>query len=89
MSARLTFIAASALIVASAAIAADPAKPDLNGVAGPNQPQRELVLASAETRAPTSVAEAQAQAPAPVKHRVARVTTCRCGDSQPTETQAE
>jgi hypothetical protein len=87
MSARLTFIAASALVLASAAVAGDPAKPDLNGAAASNQPHRDLVLASVETKAPSPVAEAQT--PAPIKRRVARVTTCRCGDPQPTETEAE
>ena len=86
MTARLMFIAATALSVSAAAVAGDPAKPDLRDVSAA-QPQREIVLASVETKAPAVVAEAQAQAP--VKRRVARVTTCRCGDPQPAETEAQ
>ena len=86
MTARLMFVAATTLALATAAVAADPAKPDLHQ-AGAVQPQREIVLASAETKAPAPVANAQA--PAPAKRRVARVTTCRCGDPQPAETQAD
>lgn len=86
MTARLMFVAATTLALATPAVAADPAKPDLHQ-GGAVQPQREIVLASAETNATAPVADAQV--PAPVKRRVARVTTCRCGDPQPTETQSQ
>jgi len=80
MSARLMIIAA-ALTAASPAIA-EPAKPQGAQATPPSRPPAELVLASAETTqspAPT----ADQQTPAPVRHRAARVTTCRCGDPQP------
>ena len=87
MTARLMFVAAATLTLAGAAIAADPAKPDLQEAAAPVQPHREMLLAAADTKSPAPVANAQA--PAPAKRRVARVTTCRCGDPQPTESQGE
>ena len=87
MTARLMFVAAAALALAGAAVAADPAKPELPGTSTPAQPHRELILAAADTKSPAPVAEAEA--PAPAKRRVARVTTCRCGDPQPTESQGE
>lgn len=86
MTARLMFVTATTLILATGAVAADPVKPDLHE-AGAVQPPREIVLASAETRSPAPTADTPASAP--VKRRVARVTTCRCGDPQPTETQAD
>lgn len=69
MRARLAVI----LAVAPATIAAAPesTKP----AASPPQLTQPTVLASADhVRAPTQVAEA------PKKPRIARVTTCRCGD---------
>jgi hypothetical protein len=87
MTARLIFVAAATLTLAGTAIAADPAKPDSQEAASPVQPHRELLMAAADTKSPAPLADAQAQAPA--KRRVARVTTCRCGDPQPTESQGE
>ena len=55
-----------------------------------SQPQQrpvEIVLASAETvNAP---AAANAQPGAPAKRRIARVTSCRCGDLQPEEAESQ
>ena len=52
--------------------------------AQPQQPQaKAVVLASAEAAKPAS--EIVQPAPAEPKHRFARVTTCRCGDPQPTD----
>jgi len=79
--ARLFAIAALALLASGAATGAEPVKSK-----APNapQPQRsaEVVLASAgpvQSPAPAN----QMQSSAPAKRRVARVTTCRCGDPQP------
>jgi len=68
----------SAMLTAATAAQAEPAKPE----AQPSQASsRPLVLASAEAlKAPVAASEQQA----PVKRpRVARVTTCRCGDPVP------
>lgn len=78
MHARLAIFAAATLI-GSAAFAADPSSPPRNQ---PDQPQPRpaaIVLAAVDQVTPAE-AEPQVQ-PAP-RHRVARVTTCRCGDQQ-------
>jgi hypothetical protein len=80
MSVRLIMIVA-ALTVTSSALA-EPAKPQSAQSNPPRRPPAELVLASAET-AQAPAPDASEQTPAPVKHRAARVTTCRCGDPQP------
>jgi hypothetical protein len=83
MTARLMIIAAAALTVATSAIA-EPAKPQSPQANPPSRPPATLVLASAEqAQAPAPAADQQS--PAPVKHRAARVTTCRCGDPQTQE----
>jgi hypothetical protein len=84
MTARLMFVAAATLSMAVAASAADPAKPDLRDSDAPTAP-RDLLLASADLKAP----DAAAQVAAPARHRTARVTTCRCGDPQPQSDSAE
>lgn len=76
---RFTMIAAAALSISANAIA-DPASPTVRDPNPSANRPASVVLASAE--------QAQAQAPtpdqtnaAPAKpKRVARVTTCRCGD---------
>ena len=81
MNARFILIAAAALMSASA-LAAEPCE---GSCAEPpaqpqHQPQPQVVLASAEdAHAPTP---ADQQSPTPPKRRIARVTTCRCGDQQ-------
>jgi hypothetical protein len=85
MRVRFMVIATAALTIGAAAVA-EPTRPASRDPNPPAHPAAEVVLASAE----------QAQAPAPtpdqpsatpVKHRAARVTTCRCGDQveQPNE----
>ena len=54
----------------------------------PNQPDRrtsDIVLASADVPA----GAVQGPQPAPVKRRIVRVTTCRCGDPQPASESPE
>lgn len=79
MHTRIVLIAAATLISASA-FAAEPPKAPAQPVAQPRPAPAQVVLASADdVRAP---ATADQQAPTPPKRRVARVTTCRCGDQQ-------
>jgi hypothetical protein len=80
MTARLMIIAAAALMAGTSAIA-EPAKPENRQSNPPSRPPAALVLASAEEAQPSGPAADQ-PSPAPVKHRAARVTTCRCGDPQ-------
>jgi hypothetical protein len=79
MRARLMVIAAVLTIGTPAG-----AEPPTADAARPAQPQprpAEIVLAAAEPVRASRPDNAQSGA-APVKHRVARVTTCRCGDQQ-------
>lgn len=84
MYARFVLIAVAALTSVSA-FAAEPVKP---APQQPSQQQRvsaQVVLASADAL-PAAPAVEQ-QSPPPAKpHRVARVTTCRCGDLVPQST---
>jgi hypothetical protein len=78
MHARFILIAAATAMTATAH-AAEPAKPAPQPAAQ-NQPRpAELLLASADHVQAPATADQQA---APKPHRVARVTTCRCGDQQ-------
>jgi hypothetical protein len=76
---RLTIFVAM-LILAGPGLA-QPAR-DQAAPAQQSQPRpAEVVLASAESvNVPT--ADSARPAPAPAKRRIARVTTCRCGDPQ-------
>ena len=78
MNARLSLIAVIA-VVSTGAWAAEPAKPEPQAPAHSNQAPVKVVLASAETvRTPAG----SAQAPSTPKRRLARVTSCRCGDQE-------
>lgn len=71
---------AAATAMAASAHAAEPAKPSPQPT--PQVQQRpDVVLASAERLQAPASGDQQATTPKP--HRVARVTTCRCGDQQP------
>lgn len=77
---RVTLIAA-ATTIGSSAFAEAPKGEPIRAVQ-PQPARTEVVLASADTvHAPAP--EAAQSSPAPAKRRVARVTTCRCGDPQP------
>ena len=80
MNIRYLLIAATGFAIATAAAAADPAKPDVRETAQPVNRPAGVVLASAgQVEAPAPAG--QQQAATPVKRpRAARVTTCRCGD---------
>src|SRR4051812_48695099 len=81
MYARSMVIAATALTMAASAVA-EPVQPVAREAAQPASQSKPVLLASAEQiRAPGAAADQAA--PAPVKRpRVARVTTCRCGDPE-------
>jgi hypothetical protein len=74
---RFVLIAAATLL-SEAAPAAEPAKPVQQPQAQQQPAPREVVLASADDvgAAPAT----SQQGPATPKRRIARVTTCRCGD---------
>lgn len=81
MHARLV-IFASAIFFSGSAVVAEPASPAANEpVQARPQPERaQIVLASADqVNAPDAAQQVQ---PTPQRARVARVTTCRCGDQQ-------
>ena len=78
MNARFSIIGAAILLIGAAA-SADPAETPPQGGAKPANSPARVVLASADqVRAPAPAGDQVT--PAPVKHRAARVTTCRCGD---------
>ncbi|MGE5563461.1 MAG: hypothetical protein ACM3ZV_09140 [Bacillota bacterium] len=83
MTARFVLIAAASLFSASAIAADAPTAPVHPAVQPQSAP---VVLASADqVRAPS----ADQQAPAQPKRRIARVTTCRCGDPQSSDAEAQ
>jgi hypothetical protein len=81
MYARFVLIAAATL-VGSVAFAAQPAKPPVQSSTQPQRRPADVVLASADQVREAAPSEQQASAPAK-RPRVARVTTCRCGDPEP------
>jgi hypothetical protein len=85
MHARLMVIAAAVLTMGASAIA-EPAKTRDPQAVQPASPPAQVVLASADQiRDPSPNAE---QVTPPVKRpRVARVTSCRCGDQQASDQQ--
>jgi hypothetical protein len=87
----MTIRALIVAIAASAATASGAAQPSKNESRPPTptRPQAApVVLASATELREQSTAETQRPAE-PAKRRIARVTTCRCGDPQPDEGQQE
>ena len=80
------FVLISAAFVSASAFAADAPKPPMHPAAQPDSPPPAVVLASADQLHSQS---ADQQAPAQPKHRVARVTTCRCGDPQASDPEAQ
>jgi hypothetical protein len=80
MHVRLGLIGAATLFGAAAALAAEPAKQPAKAPAQAQPRSAPVVLASAD---PVQAPAPQAKPAAQPKHaRVARVTTCRCGDPQ-------
>ena len=79
MHVRFMVIAAAALSISATAVA-EPTQPAAHDASPPARPPAQVVLASAEQAQAPSPAPDQQPAAAPVKHRAARVTTCRFGD---------
>jgi hypothetical protein len=80
MQARFLVLTTAALAMGAAAIA-EPAKAPAGSAGQAPQPPVQIVLASADEAQPATPQNAQPTA-TPIKRRVARVTTCRCGDQQ-------
>ena len=75
---KIRFVLIAAALMSGTAFAAEPPKAPVEQAAQPPRSNASVVLASAdEVRAPST---GDQQPATPVKHRVARVTTCRCGD---------
>jgi hypothetical protein len=75
---RISLTVFAALLTAGTAALCEPAKDPASPSASPQQQAGEIVLASADLH-PTAP---RATSPAPAKRRIARITTCRCGDPQ-------
>lgn len=80
MHARFVLFVAAALM-SGQAFAAGPAKPAPQAQPQPQHVTPQVVLASADDVHATPPSDPQA--PSAPKRRVARVTTCRCGDAAP------
>jgi hypothetical protein len=81
---RAYAIAIAALLTATGPAFAQPAKSEAAKPVQPVLRPANIFLASAEP-ASAQAPEATQPSPAPAKRRIApRVTTCRCGDPQPT-----
>ena len=82
---RFLVIAATALNI-GAPVVGEPSRPAQHETAPPSGHSNQVVLASADQPQEQTSNPDQAT-PTPVKHRAARVTTCRCGDQiqQPDE----
>jgi hypothetical protein len=78
MHTRLVIIIAAAAVFGGSVVAAQPTSPPPHPAEQPQAQRADIVLASADSISPSSSGQ-QAQ-PAPRHPRVARVTTCRCGD---------
>jgi hypothetical protein len=85
MHARIVTIAAAMVLAATGATAAQPVKKPAPQAKQTQTRSTPVVLASAEQVSPEATSDA---APPPVKHRAARVTTCRCG-GEPQAAQPE
>ena len=82
---NLRFVLFGAALISGSAFAAEPPKAPVERAAQPQQTNSPVVLASAD-----DLRDQGAQpSTTPAKHRVARVTTCRCGDQQPTDSDAQ
>lgn len=87
MNTRTMLVAALAAMTITAPLGAEPTKAPAQPTGQPVNRPAEILLASAEIRAPgqnVEAAQSEAQAPAPAKRpRAARVTTCRCAGQTP------
>ena len=86
MHARFVLIAAA--LMSANAFAAEPHKAPDRSPAQPQTAAPSLVLASAEAVQTPAAAGQSATAPGK-RPRVGRVTTCRCGDPQPSDTDGD
>lgn len=82
MRAHLLIVAVSGLSLATAAVAAEPAKAPVRTADQPADQAVPVVIAAADEVRTPAAADQQGAAPAK-RERKARVTTCRCGDQTP------
>jgi hypothetical protein len=83
---RARLIAIALVLAPAGAGAAEPTKSKAQAPSEQQAPAK-IVLASAEeAHSPNVTSQPDA---APAKRRIARVTTCRCGDPQPDEGQRD
>ena len=86
---RIGLIAIAAFLTASGAAQAEPAKaPAVQAEQAHSEPPKVVVLAAADAVKPSANDAAQS-VPAQPRHRIGRVTTCRCGDPAPGDTTAD
>jgi hypothetical protein len=82
---KARFVLVAATLISGSAFAAQPVKPASQPAAAPQNVSAPIVLASADdVRQPAATEQ---QAPTAPKRRIARVTTCRCGDAGGTADQ--
>lgn len=84
MRAHLLVVAIAGLSL-TAAVAAEPAKAPVRKAEQPADEATAVVVASADEARQETPADARPEAATPAKPRHARVTTCRCGDQNPSE----
>jgi len=83
---RMGLIAIAACLTVSGAAHAEPAKAPAAQADQPHsEPAKAVVLAAAETVKASSSDAAEPTSSQP-RHRLGRVTTCRCGDPAPGDT---
>ena len=86
---RIRLIAIAAFVMIGGAVQAEPAKAPAAPADQPHsEPTKVVVLAAADTVKPNA-ADASQSAPTQPRHRIGRVTTCRCGDPAPGDATAD
>jgi len=86
---RIRPIAIAALLTIGGTAGAQPAKAPAAQAEQPrSEPTKAVVLAAADTVKP-GPSDASQTVPAQPRHRIGRVTTCRCGDPAPGDTTGE
>ena len=82
---QMLVVALAGLSMATAAAAAEPAKAPVRKADQPAETAAPVVAAAAVVADAGEQAASDPQATPPAKQRRARVTTCRCGDQNPSD----
>ena len=86
---RAALIAIAAFLTLEGAAQAEPVKAPAAESGQPHSdPPKVIVLAAADSLKPSGSDAAQ-PAPTQPRHRIGRVTTCRCGDPAPGDTPSD